>query len=99
MHSYLRCKFAMTESEPLIKPYDEAAWALLPDVMTTPPEASLLLLEALHQRWVAFFRALTPEDWKRTFRHPEIGVMTLDRTLGLYAWHGRHHVAHLRLIR
>lgn len=99
MNSYLRCKFAMTEPEPTIKPYDEAVWAVQPDVATTPPEVSLDLLEALHKRWVAFLRTMKPKDWERTFRHPELGVVTLDRTLGLYAWHGRHHTAHLRLIR
>ena len=99
MNSYLRFKLAMTETEPTIKPYDEAAWAVQPDVATTPPEISLSLLEALHNRWVAFLRTMRPEDWSRTFRHPELGVVTLDRSLGLYAWHGRHHVAHLHLIR
>ena len=98
MNSYLRFKFAMTEEEPAIKPYDEAVWAMQPDVATTPPEVSLALLEALHQRWVPFLRSLRPEDWNRKFRHPELGVVTLDRTLGLYAWHGRHHAAHLRSI-
>jgi len=98
MHSYIRFKFAMTEAEPTVKPYDEAVWALQPDVVTTPPEVSLALLDALHLRWVAFLRTLKPDDWNRTFRHPEIGLVTLDRNLGLYAWHGRHHVAHLRLI-
>jgi hypothetical protein len=98
MHSYLRFKFAMAETEPTIKPYDEAAWANLPDTATTPPEVSLALLDALHARWVAFFHTLKDEDWARTFRHPALGVVTLDRTLGLYAWHGRHHTAHLRLI-
>jgi hypothetical protein len=99
MHSYIRFKFAMTEAEPAIKAYDESVWALQPDVATTAPELSLALLDALHQRWVPFLRTLQPEDWKRTFRHPEIGLVTLDRNLGLYAWHGRHHTAHLRLIR
>jgi hypothetical protein len=98
MHSYLRSKFAMVESEPTIKPYDEAVWANQPDIAATPPEISLALLDALHARWVAFLRTLKEEDWSRTFRHPELGVVTLDRTLGLYAWHGRHHAAHLRLI-
>ena len=98
MHSYIRCKFAMTQVEPTIMPYDESVWAVQPDVGTTPPEVSLALLEALHRRWVAFLRTLKEPDWNRTFRHPELGVVTLDRTLGLYAWHGRHHVAHLRLI-
>jgi hypothetical protein len=99
MHSYLRFKFAMAETEPTIKPYDEAAWAVMPDVSSTPPEVSLALLDALHHRWVAFLRTLKPEDWKRTFRHPQLGVMTLDRTLGLYAWHGRHHTGHLLSIK
>jgi hypothetical protein len=99
MNSYIRFKLALTEPEPTIKPYDESAWALLPDVKSTPIEASLSLMDALHLRWVEFLRTLEPEDWKRTFRHPEIGLVTLDRTLGLYAWHGRHHVAHLKLIR
>ena len=98
MNSYLRFKWAMAEDEPTIKPYDEAVWAVQPDVATTPPEISLALLDALHQRWVAFLRTLKPEDWNRTFRHPELGVVTLDRTLGLYAWHGRHHTAHLQSI-
>lgn len=95
MNSYLRFKFAMTENQPTIKPYDEAAWAAQPDVATTAPEVSLALLDALHQRWVSFLRTLKGEDWNRTFLHPENGVQTLDRTLGLYAWHGRHHTAHL----
>ena len=99
MNSYLRFKWALTETEPTIKPYDEAVWAEQPDVATTPPEVSLALLEALHKRWVACLRTLKEDDWKRTFRHPDLGVVTLDRTLGLYAWHGRHHVAHLRIIR
>jgi hypothetical protein len=99
MHSYLRFKFAMTEAEPAIKAYDESVWAVQPDVATTAPEVSLVLLAALHQRWVGFLRTLRPDDWNRTFRHPEIGLVTLDRNLGLYAWHGRHHTAHLHLIR
>jgi hypothetical protein len=98
MNSYLRFKFAMTESEPTIKPYDEAVWAVQPDVATTPPEVSLALLEALHLRWVSFLRSLKPDDFKRAYRHPELGLVTLDRALGLYAWHGRHHAAHLRSI-
>jgi hypothetical protein len=99
MTSFLRFKLAMTEVEPAIKGYEEAVWAVQPEVATMPPEISLDLLEALHKRWVVFLRALKPEDWSRTFRHSEQGLVTLDRTLGLYAWHGRHHTAHLRLIR
>nr|MDQ3310086.1 DinB family protein [Gemmatimonadota bacterium] len=77
-----------------------AKWAELPDTSTTPPEVSLALLEALHQRWVTLLRALTPEDFVRTLRHPEQGrVLTLDTMLALYAWHGRHHVAHITALR
>ncbi len=72
----------------------------MPDASTTPPEVSLALLEALHQRWVALLRALTPENFARTLRHPEQGrVLTLDAMLALYAWHGRHHVAHITVVR
>lgn len=98
MHSYLRFKFAMTQDQPTIMPYDEAVWAVQPDVKSTAPEISLALLAALHQRWVAFLRTLRPEDWQRAFRHPVNGLVTLDQALGLYAWHGRHHTAHLRSI-
>ena len=98
MHSYLRFKFAMTQNEPTIMPYDEAVWAVQPDVQTTAPEISLELLSALHRRWAAFLRTLRPDDWQRAFRHPEIGLVSLDKALGLYAWHGRHHTGHLRSI-
>jgi len=98
MHSYLRFKFAMAEDAPTIKPYDESVWAVQPDVAITPPEVSLDLIDALHRRWVPFLRTLKPDDWKRTFLHPELGPVTLDRALALYAWHGRHHTAHLGLI-
>src|SRR6266478_3149059 len=86
---------ALTEREPTIKPYDQEQWAGLIDARTAPVEVSLALLESLHERWVLLLRSLTPADWKRTFRHPELGVVTLERTAGLYAWHGRHHVAHI----
>jgi uncharacterized damage-inducible protein DinB len=100
LNAYTRFKLALTEAEPTIKPYDEAKWAELPDASTTPPEVSLALLEALHQRWVALLRALTPENFARTLRHPEQGrVLTLDAMLALYAWHGRHHVAHITVVR
>ena len=99
LNSYMRFKLAMTESEPAIKGYDEALWAELPEAKTAPVEISLALLEALHRRWVLFLRTLAPGDFARTFRHPEHGVMTLDRTLAVYAWHGRHHVAHITALR
>jgi hypothetical protein len=98
MHSFLRCKFALSEDQPTIKPYDEAAWAGLPDAKA-PVEISLQLLEALHARWVALLQSLTDSQFARTFRHPELGLRNLDQTVALYAWHGRHHEAHITRLR
>jgi uncharacterized damage-inducible protein DinB len=99
LNSYVRFKLALTENEPTIKPYAEDRWAELADTKTTPIEVSLTLLESLHDRWVRLLRSLTAEEWKRTFRHPELGAMTLEKALALYAWHGRHHVAHVMSLR
>ena len=99
MNSYIRFKLALTEDEPTIKPYAEDRWAELSDVGSTPVETSLCLLDCLHQRWMKLLSSLTAEQWKRRFRHPEFGVMTLDKTLAMYAWHGRHHVAHITSLR
>ncbi len=99
LNSYVRFKLALTEEEPTIKTYEEARWAELPDTQATPVEVSLTMLDSLHDRWVRLLRSLTPEQWKRTFRHPELGPMTLEKTLALYAWHGRHHVAHITELR
>jgi hypothetical protein len=100
MNAYVRFKLALTEDEPTIKPYAEARWAELPDVAATPIDVSLALLDALHDRWVRLLRALGPNDLARTFRHPELGrTLTLEWTLGQYAWHGRHHVAHITALR
>jgi uncharacterized damage-inducible protein DinB len=99
LNSYVRFKLALTENEPTIKPYAEDRWAQLADTRATPIEVSLTLLESLHDRWVRLLRSLTPEEWKRTFRHPDMGPMTLEKTLALYAWHGRHHVAHITALR
>ena len=74
-------------------------WSELPEAKTAAPGVSLALLESLHRRWVMMLRAITPDQWKRTFRHPEIGLMTLEKNLALYAWHGRHHVAHITSLR
>jgi len=95
MNAYIRWKFALTETEPTIKPYDEAAWANLEDATQAPVEVSLKLLESLHERWVRLLRSLDAETFARTFRHPEHGVKTLDWMLFLYAWHGRHHTGHI----
>ena len=99
MNAYTRVKLALTEEEPAIKPYDEAAWAMLNDVRDTPVETSLLLLETLHARWGTILGAMTAADFSRTLRHPDHGVMTLDWLVAMYAWHGRHHVAHITSLR
>jgi hypothetical protein len=99
LNSYIRFRFALTEDEPTIKPYDEAVWAELIDAKSSPVEVSLALLEPLHERWVTLLRSLTPEDFKRQFRHPEIGAVTLEKNVGLYAWHGKHHTAHITGLR
>src|SRR5271168_3022977 len=99
MNAYIRFKLALTEEEPTIKPYEEARWAELADTAETPVETSLALLDALHTRWVTLLNSLKPSDWSRKFKHPEMGPMTLDRTLALYAWHGKHHVAHITALR
>jgi hypothetical protein len=91
---------ALTEDEPTIKPYDEARWAELPDARTAPVEPSLTLLECLHRRWVLLLRELEPGDFDRRFWHPEHGrSIALNEVLALYAWHGRHHVAHITSLR
>jgi hypothetical protein len=99
MNSYIRFKLALTENEPAIKPYDEAAWANLPDATTAPVDLSLDLLDTLHQRWVLLLRSMSAEQWSRTFRHPEIGLVRLDVNAMLYAWHGKHHLAHITGLR
>ncbi len=99
MNSYIRFKLAVTEDEPTIKPYDEAQWAKLHDATTGAVEVSLALLEALHHRWVLFLRSLSEAQLSRTFRHPELGMISLDQNLALYAWHGCHHVAHITALR
>ena len=100
INAYTRFKLALTETAPAIKPYDEARWAELPDVAAVDPSVSLALLDALHLRWVALLERLTADDWTRTFVHPErLEPMRLDQALGLYAWHGRHHTAHVTGLR
>ena len=99
LNSYTRFKLALTEDEPTIKPYAEDRWAELADTKATPIEVSLALLESLHDRWGRLLGSLNGNDWKRTFRHPELGTMTLEKNLALYSWHGRHHVAHITELR
>jgi DinB superfamily len=99
LNAYCRYKLALTEDNPTIKPYDEAAWANVADTAGTPLEVSLTLLEALHQRWVVLLEAMTPADFARPLLHPERGAISLDWMLQLYAWHGRHHAGHVMLVR
>jgi hypothetical protein len=95
MNSIIRFKWALTEDNPTIKAYHEADWALLPDYQL-PVEPSLKMLEGIHQRLVALFDSFTEDQWNRTFIHPEHGnTVTLKRNLALYAWHSKHHLAHI----
>jgi hypothetical protein len=95
LNAYIRMKLALTEDEPRIAPYMEDLWAELPDVRAVPVETSLKLLESVQERWVAIMRSLTDAQWQRAFMHPEMGRYPLDRQAALYAWHGKHHVAHI----
>jgi len=99
LNAYTRFKLALTEDEPTIKPYAEDRWAKLEDGRTAPIDVSLELLDSLHRRWVLMLRSMPPADFSRKFRHPELGILTLDKTLGIYAWHGRHHTAHITSLR
>ncbi|MFE8699884.1 YfiT family bacillithiol transferase [Cytobacillus sp. FJAT-54145] len=94
MNAYIRFRLALTEETPTIKPYDEGEWAKLDDYKL-PIEVSLTLLEALHTRWTQFLRSLSPEDMQKTFIHPDSGEVSVGRNIGIYAWHGRHHLAHI----
>ena len=99
MNAFIRFKLALTEDAPQIKPYDEKAWVTLADVQGQDIEGSLLILQGLHARWSALLSSLAPEQLDRTFLHPESGPQKLDRTLQTYAWHCRHHVAHVARLR
>jgi len=99
MNAYVRFRLALTEEQPTIKTYREELWADLPDASSAPIDLSLDLLDKLHARWVLLLRGLEPGDFERTLVHPDNGVMTLDALLAMYAWHGRHHVAHVTALR
>ena len=96
MNAYIRCKFALSEQEPVIKAYDEKVWAVTAEAALLPVAPSLTLLDGLHLRWAAMFRSLSPADFARAYRHPEMGLVRLDVALALYEWHGRHHLEHIR---
>lgn len=97
-NALVRVKFALTENWPAIKPYDEAAWARLPD-SALPVDISLSLLEALHIRWVALWSSLSDADYARGYFHPDNGRQPLSIVLPMYAWHARHHTAHIATLR
>jgi hypothetical protein len=98
LNGFTRFKLALTEKAPTILPYSQPGWADLPDATEGPVEDSLLLLQGLHRRWVFLLNRLTPEQWARTFFHPQQDrTYTLGQALALYAWHGQHHLAHIQL--
>jgi|ERR1044072_6713645 hypothetical protein len=99
MNSYIRFKLAVTEDAPSVKPYFEDRWGELDDANQAPIDLSLDLLDALHHRWVWFLRSLKDADFQRTFLHPDLGSVSLEKNLALYAWHGQHHVAHITSLR
>jgi DinB superfamily len=98
LNAYVRFKLALTEDFPTIKPYNEKLWAETADTRG-PVEPSLSLLESLHARWVALLESMSGGDFQRKLNHPELGAVTLERYLGVYAWHGRHHVSHITSLR
>jgi hypothetical protein len=99
MNSYMRFRWALTEEAPAVKGYPEDKWAELFDARSAPIEPSLALLENLHFRWVMLLKSLTDADFARTFVHSELGPVRLDTNLALYAWHSRHHTAHITQLR
>jgi hypothetical protein len=99
MNAYIRMKLALTEEVPAITTYEEHIWAELYDTYHTPVEVSIRLLESLHQRWVVLLRSLSETSWQRSFRHPVLGIVVLNQAAGMYAWHGKHHIAHITSLR
>ncbi len=99
LNAYVRFRRALTEDEPTVKVYDEARWAELPDARAGALDLSLPLFAALHRRFATLLEAIDGQQWRRPYRHPDLGLLPLDTALALYAWHGRHHVAHLTRLR
>ncbi|MES2765949.1 MAG: bacillithiol transferase BstA [Bacteroidota bacterium] len=95
MNSFIRFKLALTEDMPTIKPYEEALWAELPDGKDMPVDMSLQLLKALHERWIVLLKNLSDEQLNKKFIHPDSGEVLLKTNIGIYAWHGKHHLAHI----
>ena len=100
MQATARMRLALTEDWPKITPYQENLWAELPDVPVEPVETSLQLLAALHARWTTLLQSLPDADWSgRGYSHPESGKLAIEQIVALYAWHGRHHTAHITALR
>jgi hypothetical protein len=100
VNAYVRFRLALTEADPTIRPYDEALWAELPDARTMPVGVSIELLSGLHARWIALIDTFRADEWQRTYIHPEQHrAVPLWQATALYAWHCRHHVAHINHLR
>jgi hypothetical protein len=97
LNAYIRMKLAATGDTPAITTYPEEKWAELPDGKSAPIDMSLTLLDGLHRRWVAFLRTLPDHDFQKAFQHPDWGRVPIDEAIGMYAWHCRHHAAHIEL--
>jgi len=97
-NAYVRYKLALTEDWPTIKPYDEAAWARLEDSRLSI-DGSLAMIAAMHERWVALLESMSDASFQRGYNHPENGRQNLATVLALYAWHSRHHTAHITNLR
>lgn len=98
VNSYCRFKLALTEDFPTIRPYYEDRWAELHD-NTLPIDVSIKIIEGVHARWSSLLQSMTDADFERKLDHPESGTWTLDKLLGMYAWHSRHHTAHITRLR
>ncbi|MDA1081139.1 MAG: putative metal-dependent hydrolase [Gemmatimonadetes bacterium] len=98
-NAYIRMKFARTEDKPTVKPYDEAVWAELPDAKTGDVEWSLSILDGMHARWSTLLRSFSAAEFARVWVHPEYGERNLDWMTEIYAWHSRHHTAHITELR
>lgn len=99
INAFVRFKLALTEDNPAVKTYDEKKWAELQDYSKTPIDVSLNLFDALHKRWSILLKSMEPDDFKKFYVHPELGKVDLDWVLAQYAWHGKHHVAHITSLR
>jgi hypothetical protein len=97
MNSYIRFRWTLTEDTPVIKAYNQVNWAELPDAQHADVNLSVRLLEALHARWVVLLKTMSEQDFEKSYIHPESkSEFKLSRVVGLYAWHGKHHLAHIQ---